>query len=335
MDFWSVISPAINVSGRQIMMKIILRYFVVLVLASFVLSANAAQTFGCLIEPYKVAEVGSQVIGVIETIKVERGDRVTKGQVIAVLRGEVERASVGAAHSRAEADANVKASEASLEFDRQRLKRGEGLLGKNFISKQAVDQIRAETEVSAQKLNQAREQQRIAREDLGVASAQLYQRTIRSPFDGVIAERYMSVGERIEEKPLVRVAKIDRLRVQVVVPVNYYGKIENGSLVSIVPDFPNAPTATGQVTLVDKVIDAASNTFRVQVDLANADLALPAGLRCKADFGLAQPASTENKPAVSVSPVSTSQPTKSKLLQMDRTLSYQKIAPQSAQKNYY
>ena len=320
------------------MIKNILKCVSALMLASFILPATAAQIFGCLIEPDKVTEVGSQVVGVIESISVERGDRVTKGQTIAVLRGDVERASVNAARSRAQADANVKAAEASVDFDRQRLTRGEGLLGKNFISKQALEQIRAETEVSAQRLNQAREQQRIAKDDHGVASAQLHQRTIRSPFDGVITERYMSAGERVEEKALVRVAKIDYLRAQIVVPVSYYGKIKIGDMVSVLPDFPDASLATGKVTLIDKVIDAASNTFRIQVGLANADLALPAGLRCKADFGIAQ-TDVVGKPVATISPVTSNQVTEVKSLQMDKTLSYKKAAPQSSQrptqKKYY
>jgi cobalt-zinc-cadmium efflux system membrane fusion protein len=52
-------------------------------------SLHGAQPLGCLIEPEQVAEVGSPVIGVVEAIRVERGDRVAKRQVIAVLRDEV------------------------------------------------------------------------------------------------------------------------------------------------------------------------------------------------------------------------------------------------------
>lgn len=280
-----------------------LKWLIALMLAGAMVQVNAAQTFGCLIEPQRVAEVGSQVIGVVESIKVERGDSVVKGQIVAMLRADVERAAVSAAHTRAEANANVQASIASLEFDRQRLKRADDLLGKNFISQQAVDQIRAEADISEQKLNQAHELQKIAKKELSVASAQLTQRTVRSPFDGVIAELYVSVGERVEEKPLVRVAKLDQLRVQVVVPVAYYGKVVHGATVAVMPDFPGAPTVRAKVARIDKVVDAASNTFRVQLDLANADMTLPAGLRCKADFAIEMPSSkTENSklaPAIS------------------------------------
>jgi multidrug efflux pump subunit AcrA (membrane-fusion protein) len=62
------------------------------------------------------------------------------------------------------------------------------------------------------------------------------------------------------------------------------------STVSVVPDLPGARPLTARVTMVDKVIDPASNTFRVQLSLPNPDLSLPAGLRCKADFGPVPPA---------------------------------------------
>ncbi len=269
------------------MMKSNMKWLMGLLLIGTCQVTTAAETFGCLIEPYQTAEIGSQVVGIIESIKVERGDHVKKGQLIAVLKARVERASVNAAGTRAKAVANTQAAAANYEFDRQRLKRGVGLLEKKFISEQALEQIRAETKISEEKLNQAREQQKVAKKDLNVATAQLSQRTIRSPFDGVITERYMTIGERIEEKPLVKIAQINQLRVQVIVPVKYYGKIKSGDVATIFPDFPNAPEVTGEVSLIDKVIDAASNTFRVQLELANQDYSLPAGLRCKADLGLA------------------------------------------------
>lgn len=251
--------------------------------------AYGAQTFGCLIEPYLTAEVGSEVVGVIKSINVERGESVKKGQVIALLRANVERAAMKAAETRARAQANVNASKANYQFDLERLKRGKGLLKKNFISKQALDKIDAETKVSYQKYKQAIEQQGIAIEEHKVASSQLSQRSIKSPFDGVITDRYLSVGERIEEKPIVKLAQINKLRVQVVVPVSQYGNIQPNDMATITPEFPNAPTVTAKVAIIDKVIDAASNTFRVQLEIDNQDLSLPAGARCKADFGLNNP----------------------------------------------
>ena len=244
----------------------------------------SAQPIGCIIEPERVADVGSPVIGVIQAVLVERGDRVRKGQTVALLRNDVERAAVNLAQSRARMDADEKAARANHNFARQRLARAEDLFRKEFISKQALDQAIAEAEVAEQKLAQAREQQLALAKELSLAQARLDERTIRSPFDGIVAERYLAAGERVEEKPLLRVAKVDPLRVEVIMPSAVFGMIPVGTTARIVPEMPNASALDAKVTLVDKMLDAPSNTFRVRLKLPNPSGVIPAGLRCKAEF---------------------------------------------------
>lgn len=243
-----------------------------------------AQQMGCIIEPERVAEVGSPVIGVIESVLVERGDYVRKGQALALLRREIERASLVVAKSRAAAEAEVMAATANHEFALKRRQRAEDLHKKAFISAQALDQAVAEADVAHQKLVQAREQQSILNDELSLAKVRMEERTIRSPFDGIVAERYFSAGERIEERPLARVVKVDPLRVEVVVPGALFGNIVNGSEAEVTPDLQGAVPVRTKVTLVDKVLDAPSNTFRVRLTLPNPGGVLPAGMRCKVEF---------------------------------------------------
>ena len=183
------------------------------------LPAAAVQTLGCLIEPDRVADVGSPVVAVIDSVEVERGQPVKQGQVLVVLRAGVERAAFDAARSRADAIADVQAAASNAKFNRDRLLRAEDLFRQNFISQQALDQARTEAQLADQKLTQAREQQTISAQERSVAVAQVQQRIIRSPMDGVVAERFMSAGERADDKPLLRIARIDPLRVQLVVPI--------------------------------------------------------------------------------------------------------------------
>jgi RND family efflux transporter MFP subunit len=247
-------------------------------------AADAAQPLGCLIEPHRVAEVGSPVIGVIESMQVERGDRVTKGQVLAVLRADVERAAVGVASTKARLAAEVQAAQANYDLARQKLARAEELVARNFISKQALEQARAEAQVAEQKLAQAREQRGVWARELQLAEAQLGMRTIRSPSDGVIAERYMSAGERVEEKPIVRVATLDPLRVEIVAPAQLFGAIRQGALLTVSPELPGIAPRQAKVVLVDPLIDGPSNTFRARLELPNAGYELPAGVRCKVEL---------------------------------------------------
>jgi membrane fusion protein, heavy metal efflux system len=262
-------------------------------------SAAAAQPLGCLIEPHRVIDVGSPVVGVVESVNVERGDRVTKGDVIAVLRADVERAAVNVAATRAKVAAEVQAAQANYDLARQKYSRAVELRRQNFISAQALEQARAEADVAEQRLAQAKEQRGISARELQLAEAQLGMRTIRSPVTGVIVDRFMSGGERVEEKPIVRVATVDPLRVEVVVPAALYGTIAAGSMLTVTPELPTATPRQARVTLVDSVIDGPSNTFRVRLEMPNPNYELPAGLRCKVDLGLdvKLPAVERNYPA--------------------------------------
>ncbi|MDP1929800.1 MAG: efflux RND transporter periplasmic adaptor subunit [Thiobacillus sp.] len=245
----------------------------------------AAQPLVCLIQPSSIAEVGSSVTGVIESLRVERGDIVKKGQTIAVLRNDVEQAALNVARSRAQADADVQAAIAGLAFAHQSTVRGEDLIKKKFISEQALDKTRTEERLAVQKLAQAREQRRIWDREMSLAKSQLAQRTIVSPISGIVAERYVSNGERVEDRSIARVVSIHPLHVEVMVPATSFGKIKTGMMATVTPELPDMPPMEARVNLVDKLIDGASNTFRVRLELPNADHAIPAGPRCKVAFG--------------------------------------------------
>ena len=264
--------------------------FAALVFASGGAGAQSLQPLGCLIEPHRVVELGTPVIGVIESIHVERGDRVRKGQVIATLRADVERAAVGVAATKAQVAAEVQAAQANYDLAKGKYDRAKDLMDKNFISSQALEQARTDAEVAVQKLAQAQDQRRIWDRELRLAEAQLGMRTIRSPANGVIAERYLSPGERVEEKPIVRLATIDPLRVELVVPAQLFGSIQTGSWLNVVPELPNAKPRLAKVVLVDPLIDGPSNTFRARLQLPNANYEVPAGLRCTVELGAGAPA---------------------------------------------
>jgi membrane fusion protein, heavy metal efflux system len=265
-----------------------------------------ADPLSCLIQPYQEAEIGSQVIGVLDRVLVERGDFVTKGQPVAQLNSDVERAHLAAAKVRAEASADLKGAASNREFTRKKKLRTEDLYKKNFVSQQASDQAATEDQLADMKLRQAQEQQRVALQEYALAQAQLAQRTIRSPLSGVVVERYLSEGERIEEKAVLKVAMIDPLRVEVIVPAAYFSKIKTGMSATVKPEVSEAEARAAKVIVVDRVIDAASNSFRVRLELPNPNRQLPPGLQCKVDFDLPAPAADTTKvkprPAVAVVP---------------------------------
>jgi RND family efflux transporter MFP subunit len=258
--------------------------------AGFMLLAPVrAEPLGCLIEPDRVAEVGTQSIGVIARLKVERGDEVHEGQLLARLSAQVEKASVAVAEARAAADAELKAALAANDLAQSKLTRARDLLKQDFVSTLAVEQADSEARVAAQRVVQAREARQVAERELNLSAAQLGQRDIRSPFDGIVVERYRTEGERVEREAIVRVAKIDPLRVEVLVPAAQFGKISVGQVAAVKPDLQQIGALQATVSLVDRVIDPASNSFRVRLSVPNPRNAVPSGLRCKVDFAGAKP----------------------------------------------
>ncbi len=288
----------------------VLRRLTGLALALCVLPAWAApapKPLGCLIEPDRVADIGSQVVGLVQMLGVERGDFISAGQVLVTLRADVERANAGVADTRSRVNADVLAAQASLVLTEQKMRRAQTLLSENFVSEQAVEQARAEHELARQKLAQSRSQQQIWGDERRVAEAQLALRTLRSPFAGVVVERFVNVGERVEEKPMLRIAIIDPLRVELMVPTALYGAIALGDQLTIRPELPGAEPVQATVRHVDRVLDAASNSFRVRLSLPNPKNKLPAGLRCKADLppaGAAAAAAPAATPAPAPAPAS-------------------------------
>lgn len=273
------------------------------VMAAYPMLVHAApgKASGCIIEPEQVADVGSPVTGVIESLSVQLGDVVNAGQPVATLRADVERANAQVAALRSSVDAEARAAQANVELAQQKVNRHRQLLAQGFVSDQALEQAITEAEVARQRHKLALSQQQIYREEQAVARAQLGLRTLRSPISGVVIERYSNLGERIEERPVVRVASINPLRVSLMIPMAQFGQIGLGDVMSVKPELPGAAPVRATVRYIDKVVDAASNTFRVRLLLPNPDFKLPGGLRCKADL-LSKAATTPTTVPASTAP---------------------------------
>ncbi len=95
----------------------------------------------------------------------------------------------------------------------------------------------------------------------------------------------------------MRIAEIQTLRAEAIIPVALFGTVKVGQQAVIVPEEPLTGHYVGTVSVVDRVADAASGTFRARVSLANPDSALPSGLRCSVRFLQPGQSVAENVPA--------------------------------------
>lgn len=249
-------------------------------------SVQAAE-FDCIIEARQNVELRSPVEAVIESIRVHRGDVVKKGQVIATLESGPERAALDLARSRAEMQGDLKSAEARVELTRKKLIRAEELYKQNFVSVNALDEAEADYRLSVEESRRAEENQKLAELELKRTEQILELRTIRSPFAGVVVDVIQKPGEFATSNlkdPIVRLAEIDPLNVEVILPVAMYGKISVGARVAVTPEQPIGGRYQATVRVVDRVIDAASGTFGVRLELPNPQRRIPAGVRCRVRF---------------------------------------------------
>ena len=244
------------------------------------------QEFDCIIEARQMVDIRSPVEGLIEKVAVERGEAVKKGQVLVVLESGPERAALAVARQRAEASGAVRSAEAKLELATKKEKRAEDLARQSFISTNAVEEARTERMLAESELKVARENQKMAELEMSRASEVLGMRTIRSPVSGVVVDRYQKAGEFATSNvkdPILRVAEIDPLNVEVILPAALYGHVQRGDRAEVTPETPKQKFMA-RVAVVDRVINAASGTFGVRVELPNEKQLVPAGAKCRVRF---------------------------------------------------
>jgi len=247
-------------------------------------SALGAAPLDCLIEPWEVVEIGSPVRAVIDEILVERADTIELGQELVRLDREVERASVVVAAKRASMKGELRTREADLAFGNSKRKRAQELHERDVVSLDFREEFETEAKVKEEQLLLAKENLQLASLELEHAKAVLDRRSIRSPISGAVVARMMAPGERVDEEPILRIAQLDPLRVEVILPAALYGSIRPGARATLMLEHREHDVHLAEVTVVDPVIDAASGTFGVRLRLPNPDHAIPGGLHCEINF---------------------------------------------------
>lgn len=247
-------------------------------------SGNDVSTFDCVIQPTEVVELSSPVPGIIDSITVDRSDPVEQGQVVAKLQSKVEQAQVELSKQRAGFEGEIESKRASRDFARRSQKRTQDLFNKKAVPFQVLDEAKTDAILADTELRTAEQNKHMAELELARAEATLELRTVRSPISGVVVERLKSPGEFVEDKPILRIAQLDPLRVEVIVPVSRFGTISKGMRAEVTPELAKKRKYIAEVTIVDKVIDAASGTFGVRLELPNPGNFIPGGLRCSLTF---------------------------------------------------
>jgi RND family efflux transporter MFP subunit len=259
--------------------------FLVLLATTAMPEVARSETFDCLIEPRLKLELAAPAAGVLKEVLVDRGDRVQRGDVVARLDSTVEEATVALDKARAASEAAVASRSARVEFLTVKRDRVRQLQTRGTIAQAELDEAEAELAVATADLADAQDQRRTARLEYDRSVAILNQRSIRSPIDGVVVERRLAGGEyTYDQAPILVLAEIDPLNVEVYLPISAFPKIRRGMIAFVRPAEPIGDNYRAAVETVDMVFDARSDTFGIRLNLPNPDYRIPAGLRCEVEF---------------------------------------------------
>ena len=228
--------------------------------------------------PLQVAEISAAADGPLWKLYVAEGDMVATDTVMALIDNRVALASVIAAQSSADRQAMLEAANAKVSLAEQYLNRIEQAASKKAASGLEVDEAKSRLSEAKAALQEGLESQRDAIARLKIEQARLETYEIRAPFQGTVIKISPHLGETVSRgAPIVKIADINRLRAELYVPWVLATSQKVGEVVELRADLPNRPLLKAKIVFIAPLVDAATQTIRVVVEIENSDKQLPAG----------------------------------------------------------
>ena len=228
--------------------------------------------------PQKLAVMSALVAGRILTIHQEEGAAVTAGDRLVSLDDRLEQAQVDASRLEAERTGGILRAEQAFKIAERRLQRLEQAALKNAAAGFEIEEAKSLTEQARAEHTAALETRALAAANLKLEEEQLRRGTICAPFDGVVVQIHQKAGTTVDPTlPIVTIASLETLEVEMYVPVERYGTLKVGGQAQLISSAPVSREIAASVRSVSPVIDSASNTFRCVMVINNSELKLPAG----------------------------------------------------------
>ena len=226
------------------------------------------------LEAPNVSVLAGEIGGLVTELKVREGERVTTGQPLVMLRTTPLELNLQAAQAR------LKEAQARRKLAETRLERYRGLIERNAISRQELDEARYEFEAWQGRIETLRAEIASIRFDMERS-------TIRAPFNGVIIARHTEVGQWSEVgERLLEVLSTDTQEVHVDVPEKYFNQLKTGAKASVTFDSVPGREYAAYIRAVIPQADPQARTFPVKLRLADPGAEIGAGMIARAGFQL-------------------------------------------------
>lgn len=231
-------------------------------------------------------EVLPKVAGRLSEVLVRLGDRVSRGQALAKIEdNEIVQQVKQAEASFNVAEATVRQREADLKFSDTNLTRSRSLFARELMSRQAMDDAESRSAASTAQLDLARAQFQQTKARVDELHINLANTVIRSPVDGFVGKRILDPGAWVTtNSSFMSVVEISVVRLVANVAEKDIQHITVGSEAHVQVDAYSGVVFPGRVARIAPVLDPATRTAQIEVEVPNRDFRLKPGMYARVDF---------------------------------------------------
>ncbi len=254
--------------------------FVGVVIVIIGLAAVAQGQVEGFTEPYRRVDLSSDETGTISVLKVEQGDAVQVGDLIAKLDDRVQELQLELAEHMADSKSSLYAAEKTYEKRVAILSRIKQLIDTKNASESELIRAEMELSIAKSKLLSAKEELATREIETRRAQAQLDRRSIRAPFDGIVDRIHRREGEFLSplRPEIVTLIQIDRLFATFNIPGSQYGAFEVGQEFEL--EMMNGMKVMATVHSIGVQTDAESGTVEIKLVIDNPSLEVRSGEIC-------------------------------------------------------
>ena len=242
---------------------------------------NSGRITKSFTEPIEKSIAAFPEAGIVTQAKVKEGDQVRVGDPLATLNHNVLRESLAIAVARAESTARLDAATSEMELIKSQLAAVESLVLGGHTNKFEVEQKQSEYQVAYAEYRSAHDELKLAKLEVKRIEAQINDRIITSPINGVVTELHKQLGENISnnEPEYATVVRVDELKVRFYLDSETCQATQIGDPVSVLVGAQGIKR-TAKVTYVSPIIDPDSGLGRLDILIDNHDLKLQSGIIC-------------------------------------------------------
>ena len=237
-------------------------------------------TFETFLEPAQVVDISAPFRDRIDVIHVRENDQVHKGTLLAELGSRVLKSRLSQAVKAAKNHGEIDAARALVSMRKNRLRMLAELKKSGNARPQELNTAQTELAMARADLQSALDRQQLKKSEAAVIEAQIQEKKLISPIDGIVVNVYKQEAELIggsDQQPLLTLAQLDPLHAVFHLPPEAARFLKDKKQV---PLLVAGQPATGTIDFVSPVIDAQSGTVTVRLILNNTDHSLDSGSRC-------------------------------------------------------